>query len=44
MSAISARSIRFALVVTVVWLIATGTYFALRDIVLAPPTTEMQIT
>ncbi|MGA7533131.1 MAG: M23 family metallopeptidase [Pseudolabrys sp.] len=46
MSAISARrpGIRFALVVTVMWLIATGTYFALRDVVLAPPTTEMQIT
>ncbi|MGA7679714.1 MAG: M23 family metallopeptidase [Pseudolabrys sp.] len=46
MTAISARrpAIRFALVVTVVWLIATGTYFALRDVVLAPPTTEMQIT
>ena len=43
MSAISARSIRFALVVTVVWLIAAG-YFVLRDVVLAPPTTEMQIT
>jgi murein DD-endopeptidase MepM/ murein hydrolase activator NlpD len=46
MSAISTRrpGIRFALVVTVAWLIATGTYFALRDVVLAPPTTEMQIT
>ena len=46
MSAISTRrpGIRVALVVTVAWLIATGTYFALREVVLAPPTTEMQIT
>ena len=46
MSAISTRrpAIRFALVVTVAWLIATGTYFAFRDDVLTLPTTEMQIT
>jgi murein DD-endopeptidase MepM/ murein hydrolase activator NlpD len=46
MSAISARrpAIRFALVITVAWLIATGTYFALRDDVLTLPATEMQIT
>jgi hypothetical protein len=46
MSAISSRmpAIRFALVVTVMWLIATGAYFAFRDDVLTLPTTEMQIT
>jgi len=46
MSAISSRmpAIRFALVIPLVWLIATGTYFAFRDDVLTLPTTEMQIT
>src|SRR4029077_10434767 len=36
--------IRFALVVIVVWSIATGTYFVFRDDVFTPPTPEMQIT
>jgi murein DD-endopeptidase MepM/ murein hydrolase activator NlpD len=46
MKAISSRmpAIRFALVVIVVWSIATGTYFVFRDDVFTPPTPEMQIT